>query len=111
MKKSLGWKVLLSGLMASSAMAALTVDMSNGVLTVTSDETGTIIAKVVDPDDKVIVDERYEGDTFTWTPSGSDGAYRYSVRVLGNEVDGEDTRAAYTGGSLEIVHGQLAVEE
>lgn len=118
MKKFVG-KVLLSGVIATSAMAALslekgnnvevegvtatlTIEKSDGVLTVSSDKMGTITAKIVGPDDKIVIDEKYEGDTFTWTPSGADGAYRYDVRVS------DGMREAYTGGSIEIKGGQAA---
>lgn len=105
MRKSLFWKLILSGVMATSAMAALTVDKSNGVLTVTSDVAGIVIAKVVGPNDNVVVDERYEGDTFSWTPSGENGAYRFDVNVV-PAVEGEG-EGAYAGGSIEVANGQM----
>jgi len=83
--------------------ADMNVDKSDGVLTITSDISGTIIAKVIGPDDKVVVNDKYEGSSFTWVPSGIDGAYRYDVRVI--SLDKKQNN--YQGGSIEIFDGQL----
>ena len=102
MKKNILLKFLLVGVVTSvSAFAEMTVDTSNAILTISSEQSGTVTAKVIGPNDEVIVDETYEGTSFSWTPSGSDGAYRYEVRV-----DGE-----YAGGSVEVKDGQLVTEE
>lgn len=107
----------LAGL-ATNALAEMTVDQSNGVLTISSDSSGTVIAKVVGPDDEMIVDESYSGSSFSWAPSsGSDGAYRYDVRVLLEQNDSasksvEDDpnvtqKSDYAGGSVEVKDGQI----
>jgi len=102
MKRNILIKGLLVGAMLSvSALADMTVDKSAGVLTITSTSNGKVIAKVIGPNDEVIVNERYEGNSFTWVPSGGDGAYRYDVRVEGD----------YAGGSVEVKNGQLEVIE
>ncbi len=77
------------------------VDKSNGVLHVSSDKSGTVRVKVIGPNDEVIVDRTYEGNTFSWTPSGADGAYRYDVRIEG----------AYAGGTIELVDGEMLTNE
>ena len=98
MKEQKLTKMLLLSITLTSvfAFAQMTVDKSNGVLTITSDESGTGTAKIVGPNDEVIVETEFKG-TFSWTPSGEDGAYRYDVRV-GND---------YAGGSVEVRNGQL----
>lgn len=99
MKQSILVKCLLAGVIGSAgALAEMTVEMSNGVLTITSDKSGTLTAKVIGPNDEVIVNEKYEGSSsFTWVASGEDGAYRYDVRVDGD----------YAGGSIEIVNNSI----
>ncbi len=123
MKRNIMIKYLLiSAVGTIGAVADMTVDKSNGVLTITSDISGTVIAKIVGPDDKVIVDKRYEGNSFSWTPSGVDGAYRYDVRVAkqkasgAEESDSQDQndgsdRSNYVGGSVEVVDGALEQDE
>jgi len=81
--------------------AEITVEKSGGVLNITSDTSGKVTAKIIGPNDEVIVDETYDGSSFSWTPSGSDGAYRYDV------VIGED----YAGGSVEVIHGVISIDE
>ncbi len=125
MKRNILVKCLLVGVVASvGALADMTVDKSNGVLAITSDISGTVIAKIIGPDDKIVVNEKYEGNSFSWTPSGMDGAYRYEVRVLPkvtNEVAGNNqmlqviTKAKKQKndvaiGSVEISNGQLEVD-
>ncbi len=89
MKKNVLLKCLLVGVVTSvSALAGITTDKSNGVLTFTSDTSGVVIAKIVGPDDKIVVDEKYEGNSFSWTPEGADGVYRYDVRIKGDHVGG-----------------------
>lgn len=102
MKNGILLKLLLIGVVSSvGALAEMTVDKSGGVLTITSDQSGTVTAKVIGPNDEVIVNEKYEGSSFSWTPSGTDGAYRYDVRVEGD----------YAGGSVEVRDGQMTTEE
>lgn len=95
-------KLLLIGVLSSaSVFANITVDKSNGVLSITSDTSGTVRAKVIGPNDEVVVNETYQGSSFAWVPSGADGAYRYDVRIKGE----------YAGGSIEVHNGQLETEE
>ena len=121
MKQNILLKCLFAGVVGSvGALADMTVDKSNGVLTVTSDISGTVIAKVIGPNDEVVVNEKYEGNSFSWSPSGVDGAYRYDVRVVSatqriasendtQAIAGETsgTKSDYAGGSVEIKDGQI----
>ena len=99
--------------------ADIQVDVSSGALTVTSDISGTMIAKVVDPNDKVIIDKRYQGNLFSWVPSGPDGAYRYDVHIVetiiperGDEEQSDGTgKSEYAGGSVEVSDGQIISEK
>ena len=112
-------KLLVAGVVSSvSAFAIMTVDKSNGVLTVTSDISGTVIAKVIGPNDEVIVNEKSSGSSFTWSPSGVDGAYRYDVRVVPvqtnvkRDVSSQSRNKIkvernYAGGSIEVKDGQI----
>ena len=101
MKTNVLIKWLLIGAVSSvGALAEMTVDKSNGVLTITSDKSGKVTAKVIGPNDEVVVNVKYTGNSFTWTPSGQDGAYRYDVRV-------EDD---YAGGSVEVNYGQISID-
>ena len=69
MKKSLITTYLLVAAVGSvGAVADMTVDKSNGGLTVTSSISGTVVAKVIGPNDEVVVDKKYEGNSFSWTP-------------------------------------------
>ena len=125
MKDNILLKSLLIGVVLSAgALAEMTVDKSNGVLTVTSTIRGTVIAKVIGADDKVVLNSKEEGNSFTWSPSGVDGAYRYDVRVIPatqkSESTSSDTQATnmestaksdYAGGSVEVVDGQMLVDE
>ena len=98
MKKNILLKFLLVGVVTSvSAFAEMTVDTTGGVLTVTSTNSGKVTVKVIGSNDEMIVNESYDGNSFTWTPSGEDGAYRYDVRVEGD----------YAGGSVEVKDGQI----
>ena len=102
MKRKILMKCLLMVVVSSvGALADMTIDKSNGVLTVTSSISGKVTAKVIGPNDVIIVNETYEGNSFTWSPSGGDGAYRYNVRVEGD----------YTGGSVEVRDGQIQTNE
>lgn len=59
-------KILLTGALArlgTNAIAVITVNKSNGVLKITPDINGTVIAKVVGPDDEVMADESYSGSS------------------------------------------------
>ena len=118
MKRNLITALLLIAAGSINAVADITVDKSNGVVTITSDISGIVFAKVVDPNDKVIVDRRYEGNSFTWTPSGPDGAYRYDVHIVeaktpdleesGGEEQSDGSGASdYAGGSVEVLDGQI----
>ena len=129
-------RVLFISLLASLSshvMADVTVDKSNGVLTITSDIDGKINAKVIGPDDSVVVNERFSGNSFSWAPSsGSDGAYRYDVRFSPDAINTKSNSSArlnlfnttsisnqqdsssptvqsdYAGGSVEVINGQIA---
>jgi hypothetical protein len=99
MKRSILLKCLLVGVVTSvGALADMTVDKSNGALTITSDTSGVVIAKIVGPDNKIVVNEKYEGNSFSWTPEGADGVYRYDVRIKGDHI----------GGSVNIKNEKLA---
>ena len=125
MKKNIVLKVLLAGVVSSvGALADMSVDKSGGVLTITSTITGTVIAKVIGPNDKVVVNTKTQGNSFTWIPSGMDGAYRYDVRVVPkttkvNAVDTEQQQSVedsnmksdYAGGSVEVTNGQITTDE
>jgi len=121
-------KCLLIGVVSSvGTLADMTVDKSNGILTITSDISGTVIAKVIGPNDEVVVDSTYEGNSFSWSPSGVAGAYRYDVRVISasqktdaaqsdNSVNSVErtsvvTQSDYAGGSVEVKNAQITIEE
>lgn len=112
--------------LSTNAVADLTVNKSSGVLRITSDISGTVEAKVISPDNEVVVDESYSGFSFNWAPSNDlDGAYRYEVRVYQegqnfSSVSGElpekrlsvsTDESDYAGGSVEIKNGQIVSEE
>ena len=109
-KKILFTAVLLS--LSSNAFSEINVDQSNGVLSITSDIDGTVSAKIIGPDDKVVVDESFSGSSFSWSPSsGPDGAYRYDVRVNKAAENEEDSVSDYSGGSVEVVNGLISNNE
>jgi len=120
MKQNILLKCLLAGVIGSvGALADMTVDKSNGVLTVTSTMSGTVIAKVIGPNDEVVVDTKTQGNSFTWSPSGEDGAYRYDVRVVPavkktaseNAIQADSSaKSDYAGGSVEVRDGQMVLE-
>ena len=124
MKKNFLLKCLLAGGLSSvGAFAEMSVVKSNSELTITSTLSGTVIAKVVGPNDEVLVNEKYEGSSFSWTPYGIDGAYRYEVRVVAQkEIDTDATEnetnqrssmaneVDYAGGSVELRNGQIVTE-
>ncbi len=101
--------LLIAAAGSINAVADITVDKSNGIVMITSDISGIVFAKVVNPNDKVIIDKRYEGNSFSWTPSGPDGAYRYDVHIVevNQEESGKKTKSDYAGGSVEVVNGEL----
>ena len=117
-------KVLLAGTLSSvMAFAEITVDKSNGVLSIVSESGNTMRVKIIAPDDSVIVDKEVPG-AYTWTPTGKDGAYRYDAHdVSAAKISAEDMeniesmKAAitkisseandYAGGGIEIVNGQI----
>ncbi len=123
MKQNILVKCLLAGVVGSVCTSAdMTVDKSNGVLTITSDISGTLTAKVIGPNDKVVVNEKYQGNSFSWVPSGTDGAYRYDVRVGSAQTNGKRDVSSqsrneikvdrnYAGGSIEVKDGQMTTEE
>ncbi len=107
-------KLLLAGAVSTiSAFAIMTVDKSNGVLTVTSDINGIVIAKIIGPNGEAIVDKRRNGSSFSWVPSGSDGVYFYDVRVIPTQnISSDDKRldkGDYAGGMIEVVNGQIVI--
>ncbi|AKF24366.1 hypothetical protein YH65_02370 [Sulfurovum lithotrophicum] len=118
MKRNFLLKCLLIGAVASvGAFAEMTVEKTNGSLTITSDISGTVIAKVMGPNGEVIVNKTYEGNSFSWTPSGPDGAYRYNVRVVpkvekaiasANKATG--AKSDYAGGSVEVRNAQMTTD-
>ena len=122
MKQNILVKCLLAGVVGSvGALADMTVDKSNGVLTVTSDISGTVIAKVIGPNDEVVVNEKYSGSSFSWVPSGSDGAYRYDIRVVTVQTNVKrdlssqsknkiKVKRNYAGGSVEVKNGQIELD-
>ena len=120
MKYNILIKFLLVGAVSSvGALADMIVDKSNGGLTITSDISGMVIAKIIGPNDEVVVNETYEGNSFSWTPSGSDGAYRYDVRVVPQTTkenssnieptvqEDSNIKSDYAGGIIEVVDGQM----
>ena len=120
MKQNILLKCLLAGVLGSAgALADIAVDKSDGVLSIVAEGGETMRVKIVAPDDTVIVDTEVTG-SFSWTPSGSDGAYRYDVRVvpstqkiasttdiqaMAGETSG--TKSDYAGGSVEVKNGQM----
>jgi len=102
-------KLLLAGVLSSAFVCAeMTVNQSNDILMVTSDIHGIVIAKIIDPNEKVIVDKRYNGSSFSWIPSGPEGTYRYDVRVIPTSGNGEHIRLGdYAAGMISIVGGQI----
>ena len=97
-----------------NTFANITIDKSNGVLTITSDISGIVFVKIIDPNDKLIIDKRYEGNSFSWIPSsGPDGAYRYDVHIVEVNQEGNDkrTKSDYAGGSVEVVNGELEQDQ
>ena len=126
MKRNILVKCLLAGVLGSAgALADMTVVKSADGLTVTSDISGTVIAKVIGPNNEVVVNEKYEGSSFSWTPSGADGAYRYDVRVVpsvqktsstNNAIQAQagttpDAKSDYAGGSIEVFNGSIAINK
>ncbi len=121
MKRKILIKCLFAGIVSSvGTLADITVDTSNGMLAITSDISGTVIAKVIGPNDEVVVNEKYAGSSFTWVPSGVDGAYKYDVRVIPKTQEStadtvtdtstkKDTQVKndYIGGSVELKNGQI----
>lgn len=125
MRRNVLMKCLLAGAVLSvGALADMTVDKSYGVLTITSSISGTVIAKVIGPNDEVVVNTKTQGNSFTWTPSGVDGAYRYDVRVIPvapktasanavitMEKKNSGAKSDYAGGSVEILNGSIVIDK
>jgi len=117
-KKSVKLNCVFVGALLTSfvsvATAEITVDKSQGQLSIISDNSGLVIVKVIGPDDVIVVDERYLGNTFNWAPStGLDGAYRYDVRII-EESNLENDKSGlneYAGGSIEVVNGVIPFTE
>lgn len=116
MMKSLAALAGVAMINSTAAFGVMTVSTTDGILNVQCDRSGTVIVKVVAPNDGVIVDERYEGHQFTWSPSGMDGAYRYDVRVVIPPVEAQENAALgekkeavseYAGGSVEVRGGKI----
>ena len=114
MKRNILIKCLLAGILGSvGAFADIVVDKSEGVLSIVAEGGETMRVKIVAPDDTVIVDKKVTG-SFSWMPSGADGAYRYDVRVVSSQtVDGEDgqTKSDYAGGSVEVIDGSIVIDK
>lgn len=108
-------KYLLIGLFASAlsgigspVFAEITVNQAEGVLTIISSVGGTVTAKVVAPDDEIVINQQYDGSMFSWTPSGMDDAYRYDVRIIPDQTDASaNTKGNYAGGVIEVKNGQM----
>jgi len=92
-KKTYLYRTLLSALLlgvTNIALAEITVDKSQGELKVISDINGMVIVKIIGPDDVVVVDDQYPGNSFIWSPSsGPDGVYRYDVRVIAQSISSD----------------------
>lgn len=102
-------KLLLAGILSSASVCAeMTVKQSNDILMVTSNIHGIVIATIIGPNEKKIVDKRYNGSSFSWAPSGSDGTYRYDVRVIPTSGDGEHVSTGdYAAGMISVIDGQI----
>ena len=121
MKNHRSFNCVLFGLILTiftvPAVAEITVDKSQGELNITSDFNGTVTVKIIGPDDVVVVDDKYYGNSFYWLPSsGPDGAYRYDVRIVEESFSEDhnertDTKSEYAGGSIEVVNGLIPVNE
>ena len=124
MKIKLQASAIICLLTTTTAFATLKVAITDGVLYISSSITEgnqKVIAKIVAPNDQLIVDKTYEGSSFTWTPSaGANGAYRYDVRVITtpeNESSEVETKKLqnnkfnsseeYAGGSIVVVNGKI----
>lgn len=106
-------KLLVAGVLSSAcAYAEMTVNQSNNILMVTSNIHGIVIAKIIGPNEKKIVDKRYNGSSFSWTPSGPDGTYRYDVRVIPTSGNSEHSSLGdYTAGMISVVDGQIYIRK
>ena len=126
MKKNFVLKCLLASVLPSvGAFAEMDVVKSSSSLTIASTLSGTVLAKVVGPNDEVLVNEKYEGSSFSWTPSVVDGVYRYEVRVIpqiestdvskNQEIDlavqTKQQKSDVAIGSVEVRDGKLKVNE
>lgn len=106
-------KLLVAGVLSSACVyAEMTVKQSNDILMVTSDIHGIVIAKIIGPNEKKIVDKRYNGSSFSWTPSGSNGTYRYDVRVIPTSGNGEHLSTGdYAAGMISVADGQIVIRK
>lgn len=108
MKKNTLQNYVLAGIITTTSLfSEITVDTSHGILDITSDISGTVIAKIIGPNDNIVIDERYEGSSFTWVPSGIDGAYRYEVRLLTQKKE-ERVKKNHVAGIMEIVSDTIS---
>ncbi len=104
--------MLLVGFVSSVYSSAdISVDKSNGLLTISSDKDGIVIAKIFGPDNNIVVSKRYNGSSFSWVPNGPDGTYSYEMRVVpAQKSANKETsmgKGEHTAGMLEVVHGQI----
>ena len=104
--------IIVAAVTSINVSAKMTVDDSNGVLTITSTLSGMVIAKIIGPNNEVLVDEKYEGNSFFWTPSScASGAYRYDVKVIpfskkeGTVQKEIKYKSDYAGGVIEVLNG------
>ncbi len=105
-------KLFLTGLLSVSIYGQISVDKSESSLTVKSDINGIVVAKIIGPNEKVIVNKRYKGSSFSWIPTGPDGAYRYDVRVIPTEYSRDEKNKGesdYAGGMFQIHNGQIYI--
>lgn len=125
MKKNTRVKIVLfSALLISSistAMSESTVYKSNEQLTVSFDVVGTVIAKIIGPDDVSVVNERFSGNSFNWyLNSEPDGTYRYEVRIIEQSPTNDEgnsnklsftgtNKINYAGGMIEVKNGSIII--
>jgi len=106
-------KLMLVGILGSASVCAeMTVKQSNDILMVTSNIHGIVIATIIGPNEKKIVDKKYNGSSFSWAPSGPDGSYRYDVRVIPTSGNSEHSSLGdYAAGMISVVDGQIVTRK
>jgi len=105
-------KLFLTGLLSMGVYGQMSVDKSESSLTFKSNINGIVVAKIIGPNGKMLVNKRYKGSSFSWIPSGPDGAYRYDVRVVPTEYSRDEKNKGesdYAGGMFEIHNGQIYI--